>query len=160
MKIIRRSKNGFFMEMARICAEQGTCLRRNSGSVLVDPDNFVISTGYTGSPKGVPHCEECMRNKYNIPSGSNYEKCKSVHSEMNALIQAGKNAKGSRLFLYSVDINTGETLSDYLPCLLCAKMLINAEVEMVYYMSNGVIAYDTPSNIFYKRWNEAWENKG
>lgn len=127
----RTDKVEWFLDMAFRCAEQGTCLRRNFGVVLIDEGGSeVISTGYTGAPKGIPHCTFCLRNKYNVPSGERYELCLSVHAEMNALIQAGKKARGSSLYLAGFHVDTGKIIGQQ-PCFLCIRMIINAGVKAV-----------------------------
>ena len=128
---MRTSKDEYFLDIAKRCAQQGTCLRRNFGSVIVDPKtNTIVSTGYTGAAVGEPHCKTCWREDNNIPSGSNYEKCRSIHSEQNAMIQAGKKAKGCVLYLTGIDMKTGNE-SDILPCFLCAKMLMNSGITHI-----------------------------
>lgn len=137
----RTDKNLWFLDMAERCARQGTCLRRCYGAVIVDSAGTVVSTGYTGAAQGQPHCEEfgqCYREKNNIPSGSNYNKCRSVHAEMNALLQAGKKAIGGTLYVSGIDSKTGKTLyfgnsvNPY-PCFLCSKMILNSRIENVVY---------------------------
>jgi dCMP deaminase len=72
----------------------------------------------------------CWRKEHNIPSGSNYERCRSVHAEMNALIQAGKNARGCTLYLAGFDVET-EDLTQIWPCFLCSKMIVNSGISNV-----------------------------
>lgn len=125
---MRTSKVMWFLDIAQRCAEQGTCLRRNFGAVIVDSAGTIISTGYTGAPCGQRDCLEigtCWRNDHNIPSGSNYEKCRSVHAEMNAMIQAGKDARGGTMYLAGFEVATGALVGIY-PCFLCAKMMKNS----------------------------------
>jgi dCMP deaminase len=92
--------------LALRCAKQGTCIRRCYGSVLVDEYDTIVATGYTGTPKKKIHCIRCWRQEHNVPPGRNYEKCRSVHSEQNALIQAGKKARGCTLYLAGYDVST------------------------------------------------------
>jgi len=129
----RTNRVEWFLDMAQRCAQQGTCLRRNFGAVIVDSFGTVISTGYTGAPSHSEDCIEigsCWRKTNNIASGSNYEKCRSVHAEMNAIIQAGKNARGATLYLTGIDAETGKVVY-YLPCFLCSKMIVNAGIKSV-----------------------------
>ena len=128
----RTSKSIWFLDMALRCAHQGTCTIRNYGAVLVNPKTFqIISTGYTGSPVKTKHCSElgeCWRRKLKVPAGTCYEKCASVHAEQNALLQAGREAAGTVLFLAAYDVETGKEIVP-LPCFLCTKMLLNAGVR-------------------------------
>ena len=124
----RPSYEEYFMEMAYLAASRSTCLRRKVGAVLVK-DKHVLSTGYNGPPKGLKHCDEtgCLRLQQNIPSGERHEICRGLHAEQNAIIQTavfGVSIKGSILYV----TNT--------PCVVCAKMLINAGVVEIVYDGN------------------------
>jgi dCMP deaminase len=130
---MRTNRHQYFLDLAARCARQGTCLRRNFGAIIVDEFNTIVSTGYTGAPRKQMDCTElktCWRNEHNIPSGSNYERCRSVHAEMNALIQAGKLARGCTLYLSGFDVKTGE-ITQIWPCFLCSKMIVNSGVGKV-----------------------------
>ncbi|MCR6623458.1 MAG: cytidine/deoxycytidylate deaminase family protein [archaeon YNP-LCB-024-027] len=123
----RPSWDEYFMKIAHIVKERSTCLRRNVGAVLVK-DKHILSTGYNGAPKGLPHCSEtgCLRDKLNVPSGQRHELCRGVHAEQNAIIQAavfGVSTRGATLYV-----------TDF-PCSICAKMIINAEIKEVVYDS-------------------------
>jgi dCMP deaminase len=120
----RPSWQQYFMDMAVLAATRSTCLRRQVGAVLVK-DNQVLSTGYNGSPKGIPHCSQvgCLRETQNIPSGQMHELCRGMHAEQNAIIQSGLNGSSTR----------GATIyCTHQPCSICAKMIINAEIRTVY----------------------------
>ncbi len=130
---MRTNRHQYFLDLALRCAHQGTCLRRNFGAIIVDEYNTIVSTGYTGAPRKQMDCTElqrCWRKEHNIPSGSNYERCRSVHAEMNALIQAGKLARGCTLYLAGYDVET-EALTQIWPCFLCSKMIVNAGITNV-----------------------------
>ena len=130
---MRTSKTDWFLDIAERCAHQGTCLRRKYGAVIVDQSGTVVSTGYVGAPAGQKDCLEighCWREDHNIPAGTCYEKCLSVHAEMNAIIQAGKSARGATLYLCGIDAKTDKVITAK-PCFLCAKMIVNAGIEKV-----------------------------
>jgi dCMP deaminase len=126
-----------FLDVAQRFAQHGTCLRRNFGAVLVDDSRHIVSTGYSGAPCHEKDCLQigkCWRVEHNIPSQSNYEKCRSVHAEMNALLQAGKRAEGCTLYLCGViRCDAAEAWMPVFrwPCFLCSKMLLNAGVSGV-----------------------------
>jgi dCMP deaminase len=131
----------YFLQIAKEVSSRGTCLRRRYGAVLVDKDHQIVSTGYCGAPSGRKDClqrQKCWRSEHNIPSGMNYDKCRSVHAEMNALLQAGDRAKGCTLYLYGQDATTGEPVS-IKPCSLCAKIIVNRKVEAVVMLSKDGI---------------------
>lgn len=135
---MRTDKDTYFLDIALRCAHQGTCLRRNYGAVIVDNKNKIISTGYTGSPSGTEHCVDigtCWRKENNIPSGTAYEKCRSVHAEQNALIQAGREANGAMMYIAGYEVETGEEVMG-IPCFLCAKMIVNSGISLIVYRMN------------------------
>lgn len=104
-------------------ASRATCIRRKVGAVLV-LDKRILTTGYNGAPTGLTHCREagCLREQQKIPAGERHELCRGLHAEQNAVIQAA---------VHGVAI-TGATLYCTLfPCVVCAKILVNAGVEEV-----------------------------
>lgn len=113
----------YFMKMAYLVSTRSTCLRRKVGAILVK-NNQILSTGYNGAPKLVPHCSQtgCIRAKYDVPSGERHELCRGVHAEQNAIIQAAVNG---------VPIKNAELYCTHQPCSICAKMLINAEIKTI-----------------------------
>jgi dCMP deaminase len=114
-----------FMETAYIAAKRSTCIRRAVGAVLVK-NNTIISTGYNGAPKKLPHCSitGCLRETHSIPSGERHEVCRGVHAEQNAIIQcatSGASCEGAVLYTTTY------------PCSICAKIIINAGITKVIY---------------------------
>ena len=94
----RRDKTNYYLDIATVVLERGTCLRRNYGAIIVKNDE-IISTGYTGAPRGRKNCMDlgfCRRNALNIPRGQRYELCRSVHAEENAIISMYAKTKGVR----------------------------------------------------------------
>ncbi len=94
----RRDKTNYYLDMAQVALERGTCLRRNFGAVIVKND-VIVSTGYNGAPRGRANCIDigtCIRQKMGIPRGERYEFCRSVHAEMNAIIAAPRDAVPGR----------------------------------------------------------------
>lgn len=88
----RRDKINYYLDLAEIVGQRGTCLRRHYGAVIVKNDE-VISTGYVGAPRGRKNCSDlgiCIRQKMNVPRGERYELCRSVHAEANAIISASR----------------------------------------------------------------------
>ena len=117
----------YFISIAHLVSTRSTCLRRQVGAVMVR-DKQILTTGYNGVPQGITHCtpESCLRSLKNIPSGQQQELCRGLHAEQNAIIQAalhGVSTKGATLYC------------THKPCILCAKMLINAGVVRVVYQN-------------------------
>ena len=111
------------LEVAGLVSKRSTCVRRKVGAVLVK-DKRILATGYNGAPSGLKHCVEvgCLRKKLQIPSGERHELCRGLHAEQNVLLQAALHGTGTRRsILYITN----------LPCVICAKMLINAGVAEV-----------------------------
>ena len=124
---IRPSWDEYFMKLANEVATRTTCLRRAVGAVIVK-DNRILATGYNGVPSGLAHCAEvgCLRQELGIPSGQRNEICRGLHAEQNAIIQAarfGPIIEGAKIY-----INTQ-------PCVVCAKMLINAGIKEIVYQN-------------------------
>ncbi|QIB27676.1 deoxycytidylate deaminase [Caloranaerobacter azorensis] len=120
---MRPSWDEYFMEIVNVVKKRSTCLRRQVGALIVK-DKRILSTGYNGAPTGLKHCDEvgCIREKLNIPSGQRHELCRGLHAEQNAIVHAanaGVSIKGSTIYV---------TMQ---PCVLCAKMIINAGIERV-----------------------------
>ena len=130
----RKGKNNYYLDIAQAILERGTCLRRNYGAIIVKNDE-IISTGYTGSPRGRKNCIDlnfCAREKLNIPRGERYELCRSVHAEANAIISAARRDMiGATLYLVGRDMKTGELIPDAYSCSMCKRMIINSGIERV-----------------------------
>lgn len=131
---MRRDKHNYYLDIAGTVAERGTCLRRNYGSIIVKNDE-IISTGYTGAPRGRVNCMDlgsCRRVSLNVPRGERYEMCRSVHSEANAIISAPRRDMiGAVLYLVGIDCETGALVSDACSCAMCKRMIINSGIEKV-----------------------------
>ena len=123
----RPSWTQYFMDITELVAKRSTCTRRAVGAILVK-DKRVLATGYNGAPSGVRHCAEtgCLREQLGVPSGERHELCRGVHAEQNAIVQAAH---------HGVSINGAVLFCTNLPCSICAKMLINAGVQKIYYKS-------------------------
>jgi dCMP deaminase len=134
LKDNRISKNAYYLNIAKEVSSRGTCLRRNYGAVIVKNDE-IISTGYTGAPRGRANCNaigRCIRQERNVPSGERYEICRSVHAEMNAIISASRQDMiGATLYLYGWDVENNCEKKNPKPCTLCERMIINSGIKKV-----------------------------
>ncbi len=132
--LTRRDKHNYYLDIAQTVLERGTCLRRNYGSIIVKNDE-IISTGYTGAPRGRKNCIDlgfCRRRQLCVPRGERYELCRSVHSEANAIISAPRRDMiGASLYLCGRDCDTGELVHDATSCAMCKRLIINAGISYV-----------------------------
>lgn len=137
----RPSYDEYFMEMAHIVSKRSTCIRRKVGAILVK-DKHILSTGYNGAPKGHKHCiiEGCLREKLNVPSGERHEICRGLHAEQNVIIQAA---------VFGIPIKNSVLYCTNTPCVVCAKMLINAGVKEI------VFSGDYPDDLAKQMLNES-----
>jgi dCMP deaminase len=118
------------MGIVDLVAQRSTCVRRQVGAVIVKDKN-ILTTGYNGAPRGLGHCIDvgCLRDQLNVPSGEKHELCRGLHAEQNAIIQAAYHGVGiSGAIIYTATF----------PCVICAKMIINAGIMRVVYRQ----AYD------------------
>lgn len=113
----RVSWKDYFMNIAREVATRSTCDRKHVGAVIVR-EKTILSTGYNGSIKGLPHCDDvgcemvdghCVR---------------TTHAEANAIVQAAKNG---------IQINQSEIYVTASPCYDCFKLIANAGINVIYY---------------------------
>ena len=132
--MIRISKDEYYLNIALEVSKRSTCLKRHYGCVIVKNDE-IIATGYNGSPRGTNNCIDmkyCRREKLNIPRGQNYEMCRAVHSEMNAIINASHDEMiGSTLYMYGYDVVNNCLVENLDCCQMCKKIIINAGIETV-----------------------------
>ncbi|MFO0637167.1 MAG: dCMP deaminase family protein [Nannocystaceae bacterium] len=113
----RASWDEYFMDIARVIATRATCARKHVGAVIVR-DRTILSTGYNGSIRGTPHCDEAghlMEDGHRV---------RTIHAEINAVIQAAKN--GTAIESASIYVTAS-------PCWNCFKAIANAGIVRVVY---------------------------
>ncbi len=133
-----------FMEMAQLVASWASCYQENRhvGAVIVR-DKRILTTGYNGAPSNVKSCAEkgeCLRRIKNIASGTMQEVCYAVHAEQNAICQAAK---------LGISVQGATLYCTHQPCVICAKMIINAGITKVIYK------YGYPDNFSLELFKEA-----
>jgi dCMP deaminase len=142
------SKDSYYLRIAQAVASESKCLSRQIGAILVK-DKSIISTGYNGPPRGVPHCDErytcdaylmeslekingprvydpkvCPRRAMGFQSGEGLHFCIASHAEVNCINNAARQGiatYGSSMYL-SCEI---------LPCKSCLCEIINAGIQEV-----------------------------
>ncbi|MGB2814357.1 MAG: dCMP deaminase family protein [Dehalococcoidales bacterium] len=119
--ITRPTIDEYFLKIASVVAERSTCRRHHVGAVAVR-DKHILSTGYNGAAAGSKDCLElgCLRDELGIPSGERHEICRGIHAEQNTIIQAS---------LHGVSLEGSTIYCTHTPCILCAKMLVNARIK-------------------------------
>jgi len=139
VKIVTRpDSDEYFLKIASVVAERSTCRRHHVGAVAVG-NNHILATGYNGAASGLKDCLElgCLRNEQGIPSGERQEICRGIHAEQNVIIQAS---------LHGVSLEGSTIYATHTPCVLCAKMLVNAKIKR--YISFGRYNDDAFINLF------------
>ena len=124
----RPSWDEYFIEMLEIIKKRSTCKRRQVAAIIVK-DKRIIATGYNGAPTGLRHCGQvgCIREERGIPSGEQHELCRGIHAEQNAIIQSA---------VHGVSVKDSTIYITHSPCVLCAKMIINAGITRIVYAGN------------------------
>ena len=120
-RLTRPDSDEYFLKIASVVAERSTCRRHHIGAVAVK-NKHILATGYNGAPSGFKDCLElgCLRDEMNIPSGTRQEICRGIHAEQNVIIQAT---------LHGVSLEGSIIYATHTPCVLCAKMLVNARIK-------------------------------
>jgi len=136
--LTRPDSDGYFLKIASVVAERSTCRRHHVGAVAVG-NKHILATGYNGAPSGFKDCLElgCLRDELHIPSGERQEICRGIHAEQNVIIQAS---------LHGVSLEGSTIYATHTPCVLCAKMLVNAKIKR--YVSFGRYNDDAFINLF------------
>jgi len=113
----RKSWDNYFMKVAEVVATRSTCDRKFVGAVIVK-DKMILSTGYNGSIRGLPHCDEVgheMENGHCV---------RTVHAEANALVQAARNG---------VQVDGSDIYVTASPCYNCFKLIANSGIQRIFY---------------------------
>ena len=113
----RASWDEYFMRIAGDVATRATCDRKHVGAVIVR-DRSILATGYNGSIRGLPHCDEeghLMQDGHCV---------RTIHAESNAIIQAARNG---------VRIDASDIYVTASPCFSCFKMIANAGIRRIVY---------------------------
>jgi len=136
VKTERSNIDEYFLKIASVVAERSTCRRHHIGAIAVR-DKHILSTGYNGAPSGQIDCLTlgCLRDDLNIPSGERHEICRAVHAEQNVIIQAA---------LHGISLEGSIIYCTFTPCVICAKMLVNAKIKrFVTYANYNPSAYNS-----------------
>lgn len=113
----RRDWHSYFMHIAQAVASRGTCDRKQVGAIIVSEET-ILSTGYNGSIRGLPHCDDVGHDMVN-------GHCRrTIHAEANAILQAARNG---------VKIKGADIYTTASPCWECFKMIANSGIRRIFY---------------------------
>ena len=128
----------YFLKVASVVAERSTCRRHHVGAVAMR-DKHILATGYNGAAAGLKDCLElgCVRDEMGIDSGTRQEICRGIHAEQNVIIQAS---------LHGISLEGCTIYCTHSPCILCAKMLVNARIRR--FVTSGSYADDSFIDLF------------
>lgn len=121
---VRPSWDEYFMNIAKMVGTRATCDRGRAGTVTVR-NKRMLTTGYVGSPVGLPSCDEAGHELHTVRAedGAESQHCiRTTHSEQNAIVQAarvGVSLEGATLYTHMA------------PCYVCAKMIVNVGIVRV-----------------------------
>lgn len=140
----RPTLDEYYLDMALVVATRSTCLKKKYGAIIVK-GGYAISQGYNGAPVGEPHCVSCTKCGHGKDIET-YLSCKSVHAEMNCIINASKEEMlGADLYLACYDMMSGKPIEcEAWPCEICLRLIKNAGIQRVI-NKTGVI-YERDSN--------------
>ena len=119
----RLTKTQYFLILTRVLSLRASCSRRKVGCVLIDDKSHILSTGYNGTPAGMPNCiggHKCAGA--NFPSGEGLNACQAIHAEQNALLQCPDVYRIEKAFV---------TTS---PCITCTKLLLNTSCKEIIFL--------------------------
>lgn len=127
---MRLTKDNWYINICKAIAKRSTCTRKNIGAIIVK-DGRILCTGYNGAPSGDPHCLDtgCTRPKEDY-EGINYVKCKAIHAEQNAILQAAK---------YGIKIKGATLYSTHAPCEICKKLIKGSGLRGYNYIENNKV---------------------
>jgi len=120
----RPSWDEYFIEIARTIASRSTCDRGRSGCVIVK-DKRILTTGYVGSPPGMPHCDEAGHQmaEFLDEEGNRSQHCiRTIHAEQNAMAQAAR---------FGISLSGATLYCKMEPCYVCARLIISVGINRV-----------------------------
>lgn len=155
---MRPDKITYYLDIAAKVASRSTCIRRQYGAVIVKNDS-IVSTGYNGAPRGETNCIDvgkCYRAEHDIPHGEQYEKCRAVHAEANAILSASPGQMHGAT-LYLAGFEECERLKRPAPCEMCRRLIANAGIRTVISDKADVVSTHGPITRTTGKRSE-WEN--
>jgi len=106
----------YLLGLAMVASKRATCSKRQVGAVIADSAKQILALSYNGVPAGQPHCIDAPCKGLTMSAPASHQACRAIHAESNALVQAGRTARGGTMAI---------TTS---PCLECAKLIANSGI--------------------------------
>jgi dCMP deaminase len=128
-KMKRPDWDEYFFNIAEVVKTRSPCLRRQISAIAVK-DKRILATGYNGPPTNTKHCVDrggCMRERLNIPSGTQQEKCLAIHAEENLIVQAA---------IHGISLKGCEIYCTHQPCIMCARKIISIQPKYLSYLNH------------------------
>ena len=124
----RLDMDEYLMGIAMAVRARASCAGNRVGA-LIAKDRRIVSTGYNGTPRGLPNCLDggCLRcaNRETHPPGTGYDLCICVHAEQNAILAAAR---------FGIAVEGGTLYTTTQPCFSCMKEMLQAGIERVFYL--------------------------
>jgi dCMP deaminase len=120
----RISWDDYFIDLMETVSKRATCDRGRSGCIVVR-DRRIVSTGYVGSPPGLPHCDEIghLMKEVIDEDGTTRQHCvRTIHAEQNAICQAAR---------YGISLEGTTLYCKMEPCRVCAMLIISSGIKKV-----------------------------
>ena len=131
----------YFMQITKVVATRGSCVRRKVGAVIVDSRNVFLESGYNGKAAGIINCLDSPCEGAYAPSGTSLEKCEAIHAEAQCLIRCSDVMRIHTLYVSCS------------PCISCVKMLMQTSCMRI------VFAEDYPHSDSKKLWLQSKEGR-
>lgn len=122
--MVRPDWDRYFLDLCEAVSKRSTCDRGKTGCVIVK-DKRIMTTGYAGSPIGLPHCDEIghdMRKVFDDGGNVSQHCVRTLHAEQNAIIQAAK---------FGISLDGATLFCKMTPCRRCAMIIINSGIKRV-----------------------------
>jgi dCMP deaminase len=121
---VRPSPDEYFLNLVDAVALRSTCDRGRQGCVIVR-DKRIITTGYAGSPPGMPHCDEVghLIREVTYEDGSKKQHCmRTLHAEENAILQGAR---------FGVALEGATLYCRMEPCRACSMKILAVGIARV-----------------------------
>lgn len=115
---MRKGRDQYYLDMLELVASRGTCQRRQVGAIVTTKRGEILSTGYNGAPRGLPHCVDHPCPGVGDQKGDS-SRCEAVHAEVNALLQCNRLDLAHTIYVTCT------------PCFHCAKMIANTNIKRI-----------------------------